>query len=309
MASTISTDRFAPARLRHRCHSSLNETVAYGAHVTDLVAHLGALSNGVHGFIYFAETAEAEYGSLGLAGSQQYFASRSAAFGAVGPAIVTATFFNFNPDRVHDAVPSCWEAATPTDIQAARMRAAGAVLQSACPGIDGQTIAEATELAAAMVDGLGDEGRALAAANRAVPLPDDPWAALWQLVTIIREWRGDAHVAALTAAPVTAVEALVLHAATGQVPRAVLQMTRGWSDEAWSTAVDALASRGLVAASGEFTDAGRDFRQAIEDQTNRAAQPLVDALGVERTERLCELLRPMRKGLVEAGAFARLLGT
>ena len=167
-------------------------------------------------------------------------------------------------------------------------------------------IAEATSLAEAMVDSVGDEGRALAAANRAVALPDDSWAALWQLITVIREWRGDAHVAALTAAPVTAVEALVLHAATGQVPRVALQSTRGWSDEAWAAAVESLHRRGLVDAAGEFTDEGRSFRNAIEDQTNRASQPLVDGLGSERTEQLCALLRPVRTALVESGAFARL---
>jgi len=263
----------------------------------------------VHGFIYFSETAEAEYAALGLGGHQQYFASRAAPFGAVGPAVVTATFFNFNPARVEAALPSCWDVASPGAVQDARMRAAAQVLRQACPDIDASTVAEATELAQAMVDGVGDEGRPLAAANRAVELPDDPWGALWQLVTVIREWRGDAHVAALTAAPMTAVEALVLHAATGQVPRSALQMTRDWSDDAWDAAVASLADRELVTSDGAFTDAGRAFRDGIENQTNLASQPLVDGLGVERTERLCELLRPMRKGLVESGAFARLLGT
>ena len=277
--------------------------------MTDLVAHLGSLSNAVHGFVYFADEAEEQYSALGLTGNQQYFASRGAAFGPVEPAIVTATFFNFNPARVEAALPACWEVASAEKIQQARMRAASNVLQQACPGVNAAMIAEATSLAQAMVDSVGDEGRALAAANRAVALPDDVWAALWQLITVIREWRGDAHVAALTAAPVTAVEALVLHAATGQVPRVALQSTRGWSDEAWAAAVDSLRQRGLVNAAGEFTDDGRSFRDAIEDQTNRASQPLVDGLGSERTERLCALLRPIRTALIEAGAFARLLGT
>ncbi len=277
--------------------------------MTKLAAHLGALTNGVHGFIYFAEEAEREYTALGLAGHQQYFASRAAPFGAVGPALVTSTFFNFNPERVHAAVPSCWEAAPPGTIQDARMRAAGRVLADACVGMDPAAVAEATELAAAMVDGVGDEGRALAAANRAVALPGDPWAALFQLVTVVREWRGDAHVAVLVAHAISAVEALVLHAATGQVPRAALQATRGWSDEAWNRANRSLEARGLVHADGSFTDHGRTLREAIEEQTNRASQPLVDGLGIEATERLCELLRPIRKQLVEAGAFARLLGT
>ncbi len=273
--------------------------------MTRLAARLGSLTNLTHGFIYFADEATEEYTALGLADHQQYFASRAAPLGAVGPELVVATFFNFSPDRVAAAVPSCWDVASPADIQAARLRAAGRVLTSACADIGLDAVTEATVIAQTMVDGVGDEGKPLAAANRVVDVPDDPWIRLFQLITVIREWRGDAHVAVLTSHAVTAVEALVLHAATGEVPRVALETTRGWPESAWGEAIASLGEKGLVDETGEFTDNGREFREAIEEETNRAVHPLIGAVGPEATQHLCDLLKPIRDALIASGAFTR----
>lgn len=277
--------------------------------MAELVARFGALSNATHGFIYFAAEAFEEYKALGLGGHQQYFASRAAAMGAVGPELVVATFFNFNPERVVAAVPSCWDVASPEAVQQARLRAAGRILANTCGDVEADALAEAIQLLQAMADGVGDEGKPLAAANRSVTVPDDPWIVFFQLMTIVREWRGDAHLAALTVNAVDGLEALVLHAATETVPRAALQGTRGWSDEAWESAVGSLATRGFVNKDGSFTDAGRAFRANIEDQTNQASQPLVDAIGEEATRRLYDLVKPIRNSLVQSGVFNKLPST
>ena len=272
------------------------------------VQRLGAITNLVHGFIYFSTEATAQYRELGLKGRQQYFAGRAAAMGPVGPGLVVATFYNFNPAVVHEAIPSAWQAASAIDVQAARFRAVDTELTHACPDLDPAAIEQASLLAQAMVHGVGDEGKPLAAANRGVELPDDPRLRLWQLITIIREWRGDAHVAALGAAGVTGIEALVLHAATGQVPAGVLRSSRAWSKEQWQEAIDGLTVRGLVQPDGTFTDAGQAFRADIEDRTNAAAQALVDAIGDTDTITLIELLKPLRAGLIDSGIFTNALG-
>jgi len=281
----------------------------YGAAMstsTELAASLGAMTNLVHGFIYFSPEAAAEYEKLGLSADQQYFAGRAAPMGPVPAEVVIATFFNFNPEIVRVAIPSAWAVADPSAIQAARMRAAAVDLARCCPEVDDVHVAAASDLAAEMLAPLGYEGRPLAGANRAVPEPDDPWARLWQRITILREWRGDAHVAALTAAPVDAVEALVLHAATDQVPKSALLMTRQWSDDAWAAAVERLRGRGLVDEEEAFTDAGRRFREDIEQRTNVASEALVAAVGEDETRRLVDLLKPVRRGLLDGGAFAMM---
>lgn len=272
------------------------------------VERLGTMTNLVHGFIYFATEASTRYGALGLSGRQQYFAGRAAPMGAVGPELVVATFYNFNPRVVHAAIPAAWLAADPNAVQEARFAAVSDVLSAAAGDIDPLAVDRATEIAQAMVAGVGDEGKPLAASNRAIELPDEPLVRLWQLVTIIREWRGDSHVAALGAAAVSGIEALVLHAATGQVPAAVLQATRGWSDLAWSEAVERLAGRGLVDREGEFTEAGAAYRADIETATNTAAHALVDAVGENETAELYELLKPIRAALLASGVFSQPLG-
>ena len=146
--------------------------------------------------------------------------------------------------------------ADPADIQTARIRAAGRVIRRVEPDLDGDAIAEATEIAGRMITGVGDAGRPLAAGNRATPEPDDDWERLWQRITVLREWRGDAHVAALVAAPVDPVEALILHAATGKVPKAALVATRQWPEADWNAGVERLLKRGLIMDDESFTDMG-----------------------------------------------------
>lgn len=280
---------------------------SYGAAMSDpveLSARLGSMTNLVHGFVYFAPEAAEEYDALGLPATHHYFASRAAALGAVSAEVVVATFYNFNPILVHPAIPDAWSIAEPSTIQSARMRAAGRVLRRVEPDITEADLAEATKIAGAMMDGVGDAGRPLAAGNRATPEPDDPWERLWQRITVLREWRGDAHVAVLVAAPADPIEALALHAATDKVPRAALVTTRAWPEEQWSAGVTRLVTRGLLNDDESFTDAGEAFRAEIERRTDVASLPLVDAVGAEQTQRLIELLKPVRKALLDGGAFA-----
>jgi len=266
------------------------------------------MANLVHGFIYFSTEAREEYADLGLTGRQQYFAGRAAAMGPVGPELVVATFFNFNPRVIHEALPAAWDIASAEAVQRARMRAAERVLDALADTMSEQSLGEAIEIAEAIVEGVGYEGKLLAAANSSVELPDHRLLRLWQLATVIREWRGDAHVAALTTAPVSGIEALVLHSATGQVPQTVLRATRAWSEQDWRQAIEALGARGLVADDGGFTSAGRKLRDSIERRTNAAMAPLVGVVGEPAIERLIELLKPLRQGLLDSGIFSKPLG-
>ncbi len=58
-----------------------------------------------------------------------YFAARSAPFGVVPTAVVTATFYNFAPERVAKALPAAWDVASPTDALRARQESAVAALR------------------------------------------------------------------------------------------------------------------------------------------------------------------------------------
>ena len=136
-------------------------------------------------------------------------------------------------------------------------------------------------------------GRALAAATAAMPVPDEPHLALWHATTVLREHRGDGHVAALVAAGLDGCEAHVTQVASGAVPAEAIRPFRGWTDEQWDAAVGRLRDRGLVADDGTLTPAGRRLRDEVEDRTDELAAEPWRALGGEATDRLAALLRPL----------------
>src|SRR6201999_4249749 len=100
------------------------------------------------------------------------------------------------------------------------------------------------------------DGRPLFAANRALPWPENPLAALWHAATLLREQRGDAHVAVLAAAGISGRESNVLHAAAGNVPRDYIARTRDYDETAWRHHEQRLAGRGLLNDDGSLTTAG-----------------------------------------------------
>ena len=261
----------------------------------------------IHGMIYFAPEAEAAYRAIGLDGNpSSYFASRAAAMGPVAAESVIATFYNFNPALVRAAIPSAWTKADPATILDARRDAADAALIRIL-GDDVASraeVAEAAELArtAAMAACGRPQGRALFAAYAALPWPDEPHLALWHSQTLLREFRGDGHIAALLLADLDAVEALVTHAAAGDVPAVALQSTRAWPDDAWQAGVERLRTRGLLQSDGlAFTTAGAALRRQIEDQTDASAVVAYDAIGDDGCQRLRELTRPLSQAIVDAG--------
>ncbi|GAA2879493.1 hypothetical protein Acy02nite_78010 [Actinoplanes cyaneus] len=270
-----------------------------------LVRQAWRLAEPLHGMIYFVPEAHERYAALGLTGRAGYFASRAAALGPVGAEPVTATFFNFNPGLVAAALPAAWEKTTPAAVLAARLEAADAALTRGLgDAVHGPEVAEAAGLArrAAEAAAAHPQGRPLFAAHAALPWPDQPHLILWQAQTVLREFRGDGHVAALLLAGLTGLEALVLHAASGAVPERFLRRSRGWSDEQWAGAVGDLRRRGLIDGHEPvLSAAGRAQRDGIEEATDRLAAPAYAVLGADGCRRLAELARPLSRTIVAAG--------
>lgn len=259
-----------------------------------------------HGMIYFVPEAEERYRAAGLEpGRMGYFASRSAPMGAVPAEVVIATFFNFNPDLVRSVIPRAWSLASPEQVLSARLAAADAALTRLLgEAIGSGEMVEAAALARVAADACHPAGRPLFAGHASLPWPDEPHLALWHAVSLLREFRGDGHIAAMvTEGVLDGCEALVIHAATGDISAAVLRGTRAWPDEAWDATIDRLRSRGWVDASGSLTEAGRLHRDRVEELTDRNALGPWEALGEEESDRLRALVRPWSRAISEAGTF------
>ncbi|MGW6394272.1 SCO6745 family protein [Streptomyces sp. NPDC055103] len=253
----------------------------------------------LHALLYYAPEAFDEAAALGYDTAERwpsYFAWRSAPLGPAGPARVTSAFYSFSPEMVARYVPGsdgegARETASAADVLAARLRAVDRTYRAVLgeDTVKSPELAEAAALARRAAEAAGTEGRPLAAANADLPWPEAPHLVLWQAATILREHRGDGHLAALLVAGLDPVEALVSFAAIGAAPEPVFE-SRGWSAEAWSAARARLAARGLVDEAGAATDEGRALRAEVEQRTDElAAAPWTD-LGPDDTARLAELL-------------------
>jgi hypothetical protein len=260
----------------------------------------------LHSFIYFAPEAAERFQALGLEGGAGYFASRSAAMGQASAETVIATFFNFNPAFVRKSMTGVWEKVTPEQVLAARLEAADAALRRGLGDlITTDAIAETAALTRKAAEAACErlEGRPLFAAHAALPWPTEPHLELFHAQTLLREFRGDGHIAALVAGELNALEALVTHAATGYLPAKVLRNSRQWSEEQWAAAADGLRARGILEPGEEevLTEDGKARRQAIEDLTDRLAEPAYEALGEDGVNRLVEVGKPLSDAVIEAG--------
>lgn len=265
----------------------------------------------VHVALYLTPDPRQEYAALGLpAGYTGYVAARCAPLGPVGPEVAVATFYVFAPGLIRECLPSAWTIADPEEVLAARERGLDAGLRRVLDGlVDSPAVEEAADLLRQACSALQPAGRVLYAGHATLAAPGAPHLALWHWSTLLREHRGDGHVAALLLASLDPVEALVLHAATGG-DKAFLQSRRGWSSEDWAAAQARLDDRGLVGASGTATPDGRRLRSLVEAQTDDASEPGWRAIGPAGCRRLEELLRPVvaavRAADVDSGVTRRV---
>ena len=260
----------------------------------------------IHGMIYFAPEALERYASLGLGDRSGYFASRSAAMGPVEAEVVVATFFNFHPELVHRSMDGVWSRTGIEAVLTARFDAADAALRRGLgDALGSKEMARAAQLARMAAETACErpEGRPLFAGHSRLAWPDEDHLVLWHAQTLLREFRGDGHIAALCCAGLTGVEALVVHAASGEAAASVLRASREWPDDAWDAAVQSVRSRGWLATGEglELSVSGAEHRKQVEDLTDALALHPYAALGEELCAELRSLARPFSKAIVAQG--------
>ncbi len=259
----------------------------------------------IHGMVYFTPHGTPIYDAAGLEGRQHYFASRAAAFGRVSPEVVTSTFFNFSPSLVRSAMATVWDRVSPEDALAARLRVVDVSLRVAAPDLIGNDATKrAAELAtiAARSACARVDGKPLFAAHASLAWPTEPHLVLWHAQTLLREYRGDLHLALLLSEGLGGLDALITHGATGAVPLAMLQQLRGWTEDEWNAGIESLRSRNILTP-GEvaLTDTGAALRQRIEDRTDELSADAWAVLGEEGCRELRAAARPLSAAVIDAG--------
>ncbi|MFD0137856.1 hypothetical protein ACFVIL_28450 [Streptomyces sp. NPDC127159] len=257
------------------------------------VRQLWHLLEPLHALLYYAPEAFEEAAALGYGIGERwpsYFPYRAAPLGAVGGERAASAFYSFSPRMVAEHIVPAWRVARPEAVLKARERAVDRVYRSILSDrVDSPELARAAALARRAAEAANTAGRPLAAANAELPWPRAPHQQLWHAATILREHRGDGHLAALLVAGLDPVESLVSFAAIGAASVERFE-SRGWTSQEWAAARDRLVARGLVNQDGTATEAGRELRRRVEQHTDElAAQPWL-ASGPAAAAELADLL-------------------
>ncbi|MGI5459704.1 SCO6745 family protein [Streptomyces sp. CA-249302] len=269
--------------------------------------------NSLHATLYFSPDLGKEMASIGITHPRAVnFAVRAAAMGRVGAGTVAAAFYNYKYELVARHVPAVWSVAGPGDVLAARARAIDTTLRRLLgdEAVGSAEMAEAAGLALRATEACSRSARPLYAAHADLPVSDEPHLAYFHAATLLREHRGDGHLAVLMSAGLDGLEAVVSHTATGKgmAPKWVFG-SRGWSQEDWDAASLRLRERGALDADGELTEAGVALRAEIEAETDRLDRGPYEHLGAAGVARLTELGRLFAGAALAAGAYpADLLG-
>lgn len=132
-------------------------------------------------------------------------------------------------------------------------------------------------------------------AHRAEPRPETTASAVsaWRAINCLRELRGDNHWALCAAADLDDVEVGLLHSAMVDVDEyggeEWIARSRGMDDDVIAGGWGRLESKGL-AADAKLTQAGLDFRNDLETQTDKLTAPAWRAVGESTTITFLDLV-------------------
>ena len=212
---------------------------------------------------YFTPETQAKGADLGLKGPMFYFAGRGGVLGDCDADVVTAAFGYFNPAVVRRA----WESATAIrparEIGRAHFECCAALGRQKLGGV--ANLAAFVDAADALNRAAEPDGLALYAAFKAEPMASDLEGRAMQLVAILREFRGSAHLIAVRASGLTTKQAHF-----SKRPNDVAMF--GWTPEDAPTLGDDVTRR--MKAAEDLTDELVLPAYSVLDA--RAAQALLD---------------------------------
>jgi helix-turn-helix protein len=270
----------------------------------DAARRLHGLLEPIHLVTYFSDEPTDALMALGLRNYWDgYFAGRAASLGPVPAEVVHAVFYNFADGEVARHIPRVWGITTPEAALAARERGSVAALRRILGDLaDAPALARAADLATRAATSAPTEGRVLYAALRALPLPEEPVARLWHAATLLREHRGDGHIAALVVEGIGGTQAHVLHALSENIPAEKFGRVHHLAADRLARVVEGMRSRGLIDAAGWLSDAGRETKERIESVTDDLAAAAYSGLEASDLDQLIADLEPISATLDAAGS-------
>ena len=230
-----------------------------------------------------------------------YFAGRAAPLGLATAEVVDALFYNFAPGEVARHIPKVWRTTTPEAAIAARQRGCVKALQRILSDhIDTPAFARAADLLTKAATSAPTEGRPMYAALRALPIPDEVVARLFHAAALLREHRGDGHIAALMVEGIGGLESHVLLALDMDMPAAKFGRIHHLPRTQLAAVINGMRARGLIGDDGWLTAHGRAAKQRVEELTDDLAAKPYEILEVEELDELIATLEPLAALLLAA---------
>src|SRR3954452_7245315 len=230
-----------------------------------------------------------------------YFAGRAAPLGVVPAEVVDALFYNFAPGEVARHIRKVWRTTTPEAAIAARQTGcANALRRILADHVDTPAFARATELMLKAATSAPVGGRPMYAALRALPVPDDVVVALFHAASLLREHRGDGHIAALMADGIGGLEAHVLFALGMDMPAEKFGRIHHLPAAQLAGVINGMRDRGLIGSDGWLSERGRGVKQRVEALTDDLAAKPYESLGADELEELMTTLKPLARLLLAA---------
>jgi hypothetical protein len=230
-----------------------------------------------------------------------YFAGRAAPLGVTPPEVVDALFYNFAPGEVARHIPKVWRTTTPEAAIAARRAGCTRALRRILSAhVDTPAFGRTTELLMKAAVSAPVEGRPMYAALRALTIPDDLVTRLFHAASLLREHRGDGHIAALVTEQVGGLEAHVLYALAVGIPAEQFGRVHHLPSSQLAAVVDGMRARGLIGRDGRLSEMGGVVRQRVEERTDLLAAKPYQALDPDELEELIAALEPLAALLVAA---------
>lgn len=230
-----------------------------------------------------------------------YFAGRAAPLGPVPAEVVDALFYNFAPGEVARHIPKVWRTTTPDAAMAARRTGCANALRGILGDhVDSDGFARAADLLTAAAVSAPVEGRPMYAALRALPVPEEVVARLFHAATLLREHRGDGHIAALMIEGVGRLESHVLYSLGTGTRAERFGRLHHLPAAQLAAVVGGMSDRGLIGADGWLSDQGRAVRDRVEELTDDLAAEPYERLGADELDELMALLQPLAALLLAA---------
>jgi hypothetical protein len=209
---------------------------------------------------FFAPDTLGRAKELGLDGFRFYFLGRGGVLGDVEAAVVSSAFGYFEPSLVERIWDSARAVMAPRDGGRAFLACGAEFGRARFSGLD--ALPAFCAAADAVNEAADPVGLSLYAAARAEPLAEDAPAHAMQMLYLLRELRGSAHLLAVRACGLDARTALRV-----RQPQSVGQF--GWPDDAAVEVTD--ADRAKWAAAEDLTDALLRPAFAVLDKAGQTA--------------------------------------